>query len=437
MEKNKYFIMEVNIHPFFIGISGGTLSGKSFLSEQISNSIGSEFKVCKISLVNYYKNLSEEDYKKKETYNFDKPEAIDFDLLYKDLNKLLNKQPTKLPKYDVNKCMRYDEQIEVNQCDVIILEGIFSLYNEKIRNLIDLKIFIDLDKDIQLSKLIYRDIFEKNKELKDVIKKYHKYIKPSYKEYILPTMKYADIILQKVDKETSVIQIISEYLRMQLNKMIKNETNELFTFMYEIIDPKYQYYYDKILVENEREFVGFIKEVFQDFILSKLDKELIPYIREKMINMLSSLLIRDLKKKEGDLNIPEVDLLLFDDDDIKKYNFKAYKNIFYFKTSILADEDIEKPKIILSQNKDCNLYIFSIFLAPKYAELLLNKEITTTIFSTIYFSDFFIRFDDIIKNNEDLFNKKEFKKLFNEKIKNDFDWEKEEDNLSDLKFHKS
>ena len=428
--------MEVNnIHPFFIGICGGSLSGKSFLSEQISSSIGSEYKVCKISLVNYYKNLSEEDYKKKETYNYDKPDAIDFDLLYKDLNKLLNKQPTKLPKYDINKCMRYDEQIEVNQCDVIILEGIFSLYNEKIRNLIDLKIFIDVDKDIQLSKLIYRDIFEKNRELKDVIKKYHKYIKPSYKEYILPTMKYADIILQKVDKEASVIQIISEYLRMQLNKMAKNETNELFSFLYEIVDPKYQYYYGKILVENEREFVSFIKEVFQDFIINKIDKDLIPYIREKMINMLSSLLIRDLKKKEGDFYIPEVDLLLFDDDNIKNYNFKAYKNIFYFKESILADEDIEKPKYILSQNKDCNLYIFSIFLAPKYAELLLNKEISTTLFSSIYFSDFFIKFDDIIKYNEDLFNEKEFKKLFIEKMKNDFDWEKEEDNLSDLKFH--
>lgn len=427
--------MEVNnIHPFFIGICGGPLSGKSFLSDQISSSIDSEFKVCKISLVNYYKNLSEEDYKRKETYNYDKPDAIDFDLLYKDLNKILNKQPTKLPKYDINTCLRYDEQIEVGQCDVIILEGIFSFYNEKIRNLIDLKIFIDVNKDIQLSKIIYRDIFEKNRELKDVIKKYHKYIKPSYKEYILPTMKYADIILHKVDKETSAIQIVSEYLRMQLNKMVKNEKNEIFSFMYEIIDPKYQYYYGKILVENEREFIGFIKEVFQDFIINKLDEELIPYIREKMINMLSSLLIRELKKKEGDYSIPEVDLLLFDDENIKKYKLKAYKNIFYFKTSILADEDIEKPKYILSQNKDCNLYIFSIFLAPKYAELLLNKEINTTLFSTIYFSDFFIKFDEIIKCNEDLFNEKEFKKLFYEKIKNDFDWENEEDNLSDLKF---
>ena len=429
--------MEVNnIRPFLIGICGGSLSGKSFLMEEISKSIGPEYEVCKISLVNYYQNLSTEDYKKKETFNYDKPEAINFDLLYQNLDNLLNKRPAKLPKYDIKECIRYDNQIEVKQCDVIILEGIFSFYNEKIRNLIDLKIFIDVDKDIQLSKIIYRDIFDKNRILKDVIKKYHKFIKPSYNEYILPTMKYADIIIQKVNKHTSAIKIVSEYLRMKLSKMMKNEKYDLFSFMYEIIDPKYQYYDGKILVENERIFVGFIKEVFQDFIISKLNKELIPYIMEKTVNTLSSLLIRDLKKKEGDFSIPDVNLLLFDDDS-KKYNYKMYKNIFYFKTAILSENDIKVAKNILDINKSCNLFIFTIFLAPKYADLILNKEINTTLFSTIYFSDFFIKFEDIIKNDDRIFNEKELKKIFSEKIKNDFDYEKDEenDNLCYLKFH--
>ena len=429
--------MEVNnIRPFLIGICGGSLSGKAFLMEEISKLIGSEYEVCKFSLVNYYKNLSSEDYKKKENYNYDNPDAVDFDLLYEHLNYLLNKRPVKLPKYDVKECIRHDNQIEVNQCDVIILEGIFSFFNEKIRNLIDLKIFIDTDKDIQLSRIIYRDIFDKNRELKDVIKKYHKYIKPSYNKYILPTMKYADIILQKVNKDTSAIKIIGEYLRMQLNKMTKNEKYDLFSFMYEIIDPKYQYYDGKILVENERIFVGFIKEVFQDFIINKLDKELIPHIREKMVNMLSSLLIRDLKKKEGDFSVPEMNLILFD-DDLKRYNFKLYKNIFLFKTAILTENDIKLAQEILDKNDKCNLFVFSIFLSPKYADLLLSKEINTTLWTTIYFSDFFIKFEDIIKNNETIFNDKEFKKLFYEKIKNDFDYinEEEDNNLSDLKYH--
>ena len=425
-----------NIRPFLIGIGGGSSTGKTLLLEEISSSINSEYKVCKISLVDYYKNLSPEDYKKKETYNFDKPEAIDFNLLHSNLQSLLNKKPTKLPKYDMNTCLREDEKEIVPNCDVIIIQGIFCFYEEKIRNLIDLKIFIDVDNDIQLSNIIFRDIFEKNRELKDIIQKYHKYVKPCYNKYILPTRKYADIILQKVDKKTSAIEIVSEYLKMQLNKMMKNDLQlDLFSFMYEIIDSKYQYYDGKILVENDRLFVTFIKQLFQDFMNSKLDKELIPYIREKLINMLISLLIRDLKKKKDDFALPEIHLLLFDDDNLEKYDFKKYQNIFYFKISILSENDIEGPKYILSKNKDCNLFIFSIFLAPKYADLLLSKEINTTLFSTIYFSDFFIKFEDIIKCKYTIFQNKDYKDLFLAKIKNDFNYGEEEENLYDLKFH--
>ena len=423
-----------NIRPFLIGICGGQLSRKYFLLENIANSIGPKYKICKISIVNYYKNLSEEDYKKKESYNFDKPEAIDFDLLYSDLESLLNKKPTKLPKYDRNTCIRMDKQEEVNLSHVIIVEGIFAFYDERIRNLMDLKIFIDVDKDIQLSRIINRDVFERGRDLMPIIEKYHKYIKPCYIKYILPTRKFADIILQKVCEKTSAIEIVSEYLRMQLNKMLKNEQNELFSFVNEIIDPKYQYYDGRILVENEIIFVGFIKEVFQDFIISKLDIELIPHIREKMINMLTSLFIRDLKKKDK-YTFPEIHLVLFDGDNLKKYkNFKGYQNIIYFKTAILSDTDIEVPKYILSKNKDCNLLVFTIFLAPKYADLLLNKEINNTLFSTIYFSDFFIKFNNIIKNDDGHFNDKKFKELFSAKVKNDFDYENEEDDY-DLNFH--
>jgi uridine kinase len=421
-----------NIRPFLIGICGGPLSGKSLLSKEISSSIGSEYEVHIISLVNYYKNLTEKEFQNKENYNFDHPNAIDFDLLYTNIDDLLNKKPTKLPKYDINTYIRKDKQEIIKNCEVIILEGIFAFYDERIRNLIDLKIFIDIDRDIQLSKIILKDIFECNRELRKIIRKYHKFVKPSYKEYILPTRKYADIILQKVDKDTSAIEIVSEYLKMQLNKMRKNEQNDLFSFAYEIIDPKYQYYDGKILVENVPKFISFIKEVFQDFIINKLDEQLISHIREKMINMLCSLLIRDLKKRKSDYSL-DVNLLLFEKDS-KKYDFKNYKNIFYFKISILSDNDIEVPINILKENKDCNIFIFTIFLAPKYAELLLNKEINTIIFTTIYFSDFFIKFDDIIKNNEELFHKKEFENIFLERIRNDFDYQNEEDLYDGLKF---
>ena len=425
-----------NISPFLIGICGGPLSGKSSLANEISSSIGSEYKVQIISLDNYYKSLTPVDTKNLEKYNFYRPEALDFDLLYSNIYDLLNKKPTKLPKFDKSTHSRTENQEEIKNCEVIIIEGMFSFYDERIRNLIDLKIFIDIDKDIQLSKIIIKDIFDSNRELRKIINEYHNFIKPSYNKYILPTMKIADIILQKSGKDISVIEIVGEYLKMQLNKMRKNDQQDLFSFSYEIIDPKYQYYDGKILVENVQIFVSFIKDVFQDFIINKLDEQLNTHIREKMVNMLSSLLIRDIKKKNNNSEIEiDVDLLLFEKDP-KKYNFKNYKNIFYFKTSILSDNDIEELLNILKDNKDCHLFIFTIFLAPKYAELLLNKEINTVLFYTIYFSDFFIKFDDIIKNNDGIFNNKKFENIFLEKIKNDFNYQKDEEDLYDaLQFH--
>ena len=150
-----------------------------------------------------------------------------------------------------------------------ILEGIFSFCFEGILNLMDLKIFIDVDNDIQLSRIIYKDLFVKKRELHSIIEKYHKFVKPGYNEYILPTRKFADIILQKVD-ETS-INIISEYLRMQLHKILKEK--DVFSFMNEIIDQKYSYYNGKIIVENEKSFVSFIKQVFLDLLNSKLEKD--------------------------------------------------------------------------------------------------------------------------------------------------------------------
>ena len=422
-----------DIRPFLIGICGGPLSGKSLLSGQISSLIEQEYKVCKISLVNYYKNLSQEEYKNRKSYNFDQPQAIDFDLLYSDLVSLLSKKPVQLPLYDVKTCIREDKKIEIKQCDIIILEGIFAFYHEKIRNLIDLKIFINVDKDIQLSKLIYREMFDKGHELEDILVKYHKNIKPCYIKYILPTRKYADIILNQVDKNSPAIEIVSGFLKMQLNQTIKHQNEELFTFVNEIIDPKYKYYDGKILVENNRIFIDFLKEVFQDFISKKLEPELIPHIREKMVNMLTFLVIRNMKTKVNQTNLIDVDIVLSDDEPKNNKYLNTYKNIFYFKTSILSQEDIEGINYISSKNKKGNLFIFTIFLAPKYADILLNNE--NIVISTIYFSDFFIKFENIIKNREKIYNDNDFRNLFLEKVQKDFNYINGEDDLSNLKFH--
>jgi uridine kinase len=415
MEKDK-------VRPIIIGICGGPLTGKSDLAKKISESVFPYYKVCIIHMSDYYKILTEEESKNKENYNFDKPNAIDFDLLISNIEMLINNKPVQLPKYDMVKYQREYEKEERKECQVIILEGIFSFYLDKIMNLMDLKIFIDVDKDIQLSRIIYKDLFDKNRELHSIIEKYHRYIKPGYNEYILPKIKLADIILHKVD-ETS-IYIVSEYIRMQLHKILKEK--DVFSFINEIIDQKYNYYNGKIILETEKSFVDFIKQIFLDFLNSKLVLGFIPYIRNKMISKLSSLLMKYLENNGGEVTVKRVDTLILDSDNIDNFEYKSKKYIFFYKTSILSDDDIKIPKKILSENKTCTLVIFTIFLAPKYADLILSKEINSTVITTIYFSDFFIKYENIIKSNETMFKDLEFKKLVIEKFKKDFNYERNE-----------
>ena len=152
MEKDK-------VRPIIIGICGGPLTGKTELAKKISESVFPDYKVCIIHMSDYYKILTEEESKNIENYNFDKPNAIDFELLITNIEKLINNKPVQVPKYDMVKYQREYEKEEIKECQVIILEGIFSFYSDKILNLMDLKIFIDVDKDIQLSRIIYNDLF--------------------------------------------------------------------------------------------------------------------------------------------------------------------------------------------------------------------------------------------------------------------------------------
>jgi hypothetical protein len=312
------------------------------------------------------------------------------------------------------------EKEKTSDCQVVIIEGIFSFYLDKILNLMDLKIFIDVEKDIQLSRIIYQDLFVKKRELHSIIEKYHKFIKPGYNEYIEPKIKLADIILHKVDNTS--INIVSEYLRMQLHKILKEK--DVFSFTNEIIDQKYSYYDGKIIVESDKGFVEFIKQVFLDFLNSKLEEGYIPYIRNKMITKLSSLLFKYLKNNEREFTVKKVDTLLFDTDELDNFDYKSKKYIFFYKTSILSNDDIIIPRKILSENKSCTLVVFTIFIAPKYADLILSKEINSTVITTIYFSDFFIKYENIIKSNQTLFNDEKFKSLLVEKFKLDYNYEK-------------
>lgn len=142
---------QCKIKPFLIGISGGSASGKTSVAQEVYNLL-TDFEICTISLDNYYKDLTEEEYFRLSEYNFDQPNAFDFDLILKHIIALRNGESIEMPKYDFVTSKRLPTTQRVKSSPVIIIEGILAFYIKRIRNLMDLKIFIDTDCDVRLSR---------------------------------------------------------------------------------------------------------------------------------------------------------------------------------------------------------------------------------------------------------------------------------------------
>jgi uridine kinase len=167
----------------------------------------------------YYKDLTPEQMKNISEYNFDEPKALDLDLLYSHLNDLMNWKSIEMPTYDFTTSSRQPETKKLIPCKFIIFEGILSFYDIRIRNLMNMKIFVDLDDDIRLARRIYRDMTDRGRKMHDIISRYHKFVKPAYDNFIKPTRKYADIIIPRGAENTNAIDLISQNLKSVLKKL--------------------------------------------------------------------------------------------------------------------------------------------------------------------------------------------------------------------------
>lgn len=400
------------LRPFLIGIAGGSASGKHILGNSIKQSFQS-FNVTIISLNNYYKSLSTHQMHNPSEYNFDCPEAFDFDLLYSHIISLRNGQSVDLPVYDYSLYKRLHKTHRVDSCSVIVFEGILAFYDMRIRNLMDLKIFIETDSDVRLARRIYRDVEENKYSLNEIIKRYHTHVKPSYEMFIGPTKMYADIIIPGGIENKHAINLVSEYMKKQVNKLMKCDRNSLFTSMNEIVDPKFQFFDNKILVTYKEGDVEFLKEVFHCVIGKEVSENNVHDIRKKLIEMLHEIFMNYLKRKPYfNEHLPQIDLIITENDDVNKIDIAKYKNILLFKTAILNEDDMNIPEKILTLNPNCNLIINSIFLAPKFAELILGVRLNCVMINTLYFSDFFIKFEQFIIDDTSAYNSSKLSHLF-------------------------
>lgn len=204
-----------------IGITGGTGSGKTTVAKSVIDRLGSD-KVTFISQDNYYKDHSHLSMAEREVINFDHPLVFDNELLIEHVNQLKQGKTAYAPVYDFTFHARStDETVELKPNNIIIIEGLHVLFDEKLRQLLDIKVFVDTDPDVRILRRVLRDIEERGRTIHSVYNQYLTSVKPMHEAFIEPSKKYADLIIPEGGQNEVGIHMLSvlteKYLTSEWN----------------------------------------------------------------------------------------------------------------------------------------------------------------------------------------------------------------------------
>ncbi|WP_414042866.1 uridine kinase [Macrococcus animalis] len=191
-----------------IGIAGGSGSGKTSVTSKILKNLEG-YSVALIEQDYYYKNQDHLSFEERLKTNYDHPLAFDNDLLIKNLIDLRNGNNVKVPTYDYTNHTRSKKTITFEPKDVIIVEGIFALENETLRDLMDVKIYVDTDADLRILRRLVRDIEQRGRTMESVIDQYLTVVRPMHNQFIEPTKRYADIIIPEGGSNAVAIDIMT------------------------------------------------------------------------------------------------------------------------------------------------------------------------------------------------------------------------------------
>lgn len=198
--------------PLIIGIAGGAGSGKSTISEKLK-SINGENKVQIIEQNSFVKDFSSMNFDERKKLNFEHPDSYDFDYLVRILKDLALGNDVSIPSFDFVTLERTDNFQTITPKDIIIVEGSLILYEKKLRDLFDIKVFIDTDSDIRLIRRIIRDTKEKSMPLEKIILEYISVVKPTNINFVEPTKRFADIIIPEGGKNEVAINILNAKIK--------------------------------------------------------------------------------------------------------------------------------------------------------------------------------------------------------------------------------
>lgn len=204
-----------------IGIAGGTGSGKSTVVRKIIESLPKD-EVAVIPQDCYYKDNAHIPLEERLKMNYDEPASIEWSLLTKQLRELKEGKSIEMPTYEFVTCSRLKETIHIEPREVVVVEGILVLCDKELREMMDVKVFVDADDDERLIRVIHRDCIERGRTPQMVIDRYQEMLKPMHELYIAPSKRYADLIVPQGGHNMVAIKLLTDYIRSLLHNFNKN-----------------------------------------------------------------------------------------------------------------------------------------------------------------------------------------------------------------------
>ncbi len=203
------------MNSILIGIAGGSGSGKTTLTQHLKDHFGSNVTV--ISHDSYYKRQVGKTYEERTKVNYDHPDAFETDLLVRHLQALLDGQTIPCPVYSFVEHNRTDETVEVSPTKVIIVEGILIFQDPTLRDMFDIKIFVDADSDVRILRRALRDVEERGRTLQSVVDQYLTTVKPMHEQFVEPSKKFADIVVLEGGHNLVALELIMQRIQNHID----------------------------------------------------------------------------------------------------------------------------------------------------------------------------------------------------------------------------
>lgn len=202
--------------PVIIGVAGGTGAGKTTVIRRISDQIGDE-NIVVLEHDSYYRDLKHLSFEERAKRNFDHPSSLETELLVRHIKALQEGYQVEVPIYDFSRHVRKEETNLVEPKQMILVDGILIFSEKELRELMDIKIFVDTDDDIRLLRRIRRDIVERDRSLEGVLNQYEKQVRPMHLEFVEPSKRYADIIIPRGGENEVALEMVQALINEKLS----------------------------------------------------------------------------------------------------------------------------------------------------------------------------------------------------------------------------